>query len=454
MLIFCSTIPLFANFVYVFFPQALGGVEITPVMFTISGILLFFALFYYKLLDLSPVAWETIIESLDYGIVLFNSQHLVVDFNRPFINFFEIGKPLIGTPIHVLLGRYPQITRFIDLNQGKKTEVSISKNNKRYFLQLECSPIYDKKNKNIMGKILLVRDITQEKLSQQKIKLSEEKFRTLFEHSIDGIYITTPQGKYVGVNTALVKMLGYRNKKELMAIDIEKDLYVSADERPGPDQRNRIFKTRLKKKDKSIIDVEISSRVIYEQGKPKYYQGIVRDITERKKIEERLKYLSFHDSLTGLYNRSYFQEEVKRINSDIKRFRPVSIISVDINNLKLVNDRHGHQQGDEFIKNTARILSSFIRKTDILARIGGDEFCAILPKTKPATANQRRKELRDRIEAYNKQNKLLGISIAIGIATTKDNEGSINGAIKRADKSMYAHKMEMKSKNQASSPLA
>ena len=134
-----------------------------------------------------------------------------------------------------------------------------------------------------------IRYAIERKKIEVELRKSESQYRSLFEDSVDGIYITTKGGKYVDVNTALVKMLGYKSKDELMSIDIKRELYSSEDERPGPDKRNRIFEARLKKKDGSIMNAEISSKVISDNGKPLYYQGIVRDITGRKKAEEALK---------------------------------------------------------------------------------------------------------------------------------------------------------------------
>ena len=187
----------------------------------------------------------------------------------------------------------------------------------------------------------------------------------------------------------------------------------------------------------------------------------IRYAIERKKLEvekrqfehelndlkNKYQFLSFHDSLTGLYNRMYFDEEIKRINSDIKRFKPLTIISIDINNLKDTNDMLGHEQGDILIIETAKILSSFIRKTDILARIGGDEFCAVLPNTELAIANKRKRELKERIKVCNSQNAIIKINIAIGIASTQEDESTdVYGVIKKSDERMYINKKLLKSK--------
>ena len=147
-------------------------------------------------------------------------------------------------------------------------------------------------------------DIFDIKKTEKKIRESEERYRSLFENSFDGVYRTTLEGKYIDVNPSLIKMLGYKNKDELVAIDIHKQLYVRKEDRPGPSQRNRIFETRLKKKDGSIIEVVINSRVICKDGKPVYYEGIVRDVTERKIAEKKLKesYQKLQKTLNDIIN--------------------------------------------------------------------------------------------------------------------------------------------------------
>jgi PAS domain S-box-containing protein/putative nucleotidyltransferase with HDIG domain len=146
---------------------------------------------------------------------------------------------------------------------------------------------------NSEGKVTGIRveviDISDIKEAEEKIKESEEHYRLLFENSLDGIYRTTLEGRYIDANPSLVKMLGYDSKEELLAIDIPTQLYVRREDRPGPNKRNRIFETQLKKKDGSIITVEINSRVIYKNGKSIHYEGIVRDITQRKITEGKLK---------------------------------------------------------------------------------------------------------------------------------------------------------------------
>lgn len=164
---------------------------------------------------------------------------------------------------------------------------------------------------------------------------------------------------------------------------------------------------------------------------------IIVDITKQKQSEEKIKYLTFHDQLTGLYNRDYFMEELKRLNT--RRQLPLTLIMGDINNLKLVNDAFGHARGDCLIKKIGKFLKNNLRDEDILARIGGDEFSILLPQTERGTGNM----IKNRItEACSKsQLDLLETSIALGVATKNKSSEDINEIMKKADDRMYQNKM-------------
>ena len=173
-----------------------------------------------------------------------------------------------------------------------------------------------------------------------------------------------------------------------------------------------------------------------------------RYITDRKQSEEKLleseerfRYMSFHDSLTGLYNRAFFEEEMCRLNKDLTR-APLSIICIDLDGLKIVNDTFGHKAGDELLKDASEIISSCFRKTDIVSRIGGDEFCILLPGVDGRIANKKKEELISMISRYNSRSPLLPLSMSIGVATTQSIEGeNIYDIYQRADDDMYKYKI-------------
>jgi diguanylate cyclase (GGDEF)-like protein/PAS domain S-box-containing protein len=289
--------------------------------------------------------------------------------------------------------------------------------------------------KIISSKLFKLSNI--QKKTETLSKKNKEHYKSLFENSLDGIFKSTIDGNYIDANPALVKMLGYDNKEELLSVNILNQIYVSKKYRPSPKKKNKLFEAKLKKKDGITIWVEVSSRLIYEKEKPAYYEGIVRNITERKKAEERIIYLSFHDNLTGLYNRAYFEEEIKR--QDTQRQLPLSFTIGDINRLKLVNDAFGHLEGDRLIFKVAELLKAFCRKEDVISRWGGDEFTILLPKTKKEDAE----EIINRIKnvcILTSEHKI-PISISLGTATKEKINQDIQDVIKEAEDNMYRHKL-------------
>jgi len=159
----------------------------------------------------------------------------------------------------------------------------------------------------------------------------------------------------------------------------------------------------------------------------------------RKQSEENIAYISFHDSLTGLYNRAYFEEELKRMNHP--RYYPLNIVMIDVNGLKAVNDAFGHQQGDQLLKNLAEILKITSRKGDILARLGGDEFAIILPNTSLEDTEVFCQRLKDNCQQSNFKPTYLCPNISIGYASKDTPLSNSEELIREADEKMYQNKL-------------
>lgn len=161
------------------------------------------------------------------------------------------------------------------------------------------------------------------------------------------------------------------------------------------------------------------------------------NITEKIIAEKEIRYLAYHDKLTGLYNRGFFEEEVNRI--DVERSLPISIIISDLNGLKLTNDVFGHLQGDKLLTRFAEILKKVCRKEDVVARWGGDEFAILLPGTDNETAGR----ICDRIRKESLEEKRLPIALSISMGyATKYNPGeSLIDVLKMAENMMYREKL-------------
>ncbi|MBF8435527.1 diguanylate cyclase [Halanaerobiaceae bacterium Z-7014] len=165
--------------------------------------------------------------------------------------------------------------------------------------------------------------------------------------------------------------------------------------------------------------------------------SIVASAIKRVKTEKELIHQTFHDQLTGLYNRTFFEEESKRLN--VERQLPIGLIIADVNGLKLINDTFGHEKGDELLKKVAEIFQNTCREEDIITRWGGDEFLILLPQTGEKEA----REICDRIRKNcSKANDLeIPISIALGHSIKEDLDDDIYSSIDEADEVMYKNKL-------------
>jgi diguanylate cyclase (GGDEF)-like protein len=178
------------------------------------------------------------------------------------------------------------------------------------------------------------------------------------------------------------------------------------------------------------IGMAIENARLYEQVQQ------VADL--RKWAEEKLWYLSSHDALTGLYNRTYFDGEMARLERG--RQFPVSIVIADVDGLKATNDSQGHAAGDELLRRAAEVLREAFRAEDVIARTGGDEFAVLMPGTDASAAEKASARVRENVTTHNRHHPQCPLSLSVGVATG-DKGCSLAGILKEADKCMYQEKL-------------
>ncbi len=288
--------------------------------------------------------------------------------------------------------------------------------------------------------------------SEETLKESEEKYRTLFDTSAEGILIAEVEThKFKYANPAICQMLGY-TQKELTAMDIsaihrkedlQSVLTKFQDQISG--KYPIVGDIPCLKKNGTIFYADINSAIITIDDQ-RCIAGFFHDTTERKKTEQEIQDLSFHDHLTGLYNRRFFEEELNRLNT--KRQLPLSFIMGDLNGLKLINDVFGHNEGDNLLVKTAEILKKICRSDDILARWGGDEFVILLPRTSITDSE----EIVERIVKECKKTKRYKIPIilSLGTATKEMSVQDIQAIIIDAESNMYRNKLAQKESSTSS----
>lgn len=306
---------------------------------------------------------------------------------------------------------------------------------------------------NVYNHLCIIEDISERKKMEQALKNSEHDKAVLLDNMQGMAYRCAFDRDWTMfyVSAGCMELTGYPPESLL------NNAVVSYNDLICPPYREEIWnlwvdavKNHTKvRKEYEITTANDELKWVLEQGKPLYdengkvlaLEGLIVDITDRKKHELEIKYLYEHDSLSRLHNRRYFEQEMNRLNN--VRTLPLSIILVDINGMRLINDAFGYQEGDALIRATSKILKSCSRPQDVLARTGGDEFGILMPNTDNRAAYQQIEAITRACLEYNENNplKLYEISLSTGYATKMTVEESLSAMTKAADNHLRNRKL-------------
>ena len=269
----------------------------------------------------------------------------------------------------------------------------------------------------------------------------------LLEVAPDAIVVTNTSGQMILVNEQAERLFGIP-RAELVGSTIEtllparlREHHVQVRQQYGEAPRLRQMGSGLEvtaqHRDGREFPAEISLSPLVIDNET-FVIAIVRDISDRHEAATKLRFLSTHDTLTGLPNRVFFDEELRRVG-EAGRF-PVSTMMIDIDGLKAANDTRGHEAGDALLVRAGNLFRTIFRGSDTVARVGGDEFAAILPETNEAACTQIVARLRAQADAHNSQHELteqVWFSVGWSVATSQT---ELSGSLRAADEAMYQDK--------------
>ncbi len=288
-------------------------------------------------------------------------------------------------------------------------------------------------------------DLTQRRRAEEALRESEVKFRTLFEDSKDAIFIASHDEYFKDCNRSFLELFGY-TMEEAMNIKI-RDMYSGPEEGAAfmatlkEKESVRDYEVKLIKKNGAVMDCLLSATDKRDSERQIMgYQGIVRDITAYKRAEDTIRHMAYHDALTGLPNRALFSDRLTVAMAQARRCNErVAVVILDLDKFKSVNDGLGHKIGDLLLKAVADRLTALLRKTDTVARMGGDEFLIVLSDF--VDIDDVELVVKKIVDAFRSpfilDSSALTVTTSIGVAIYPDDGEDTDTLVKRSDIAMY-----------------
>lgn len=288
---------------------------------------------------------------------------------------------------------------------------------------------------------IVIRDITERKMAEKMLRESENHLRNILDSIHSGVMLIDEETHVIeDVNKMAMDIIGLPKEKIVGSRCHRHICPAEENSCPITDLGQKIDHSErsLIRFDGKILPIIKTVTRLNFNNRGYLLESFI-DIAERKNMEDQLRHLSLHDVLTGLYNRAYFEEEMRRLESG--RYNPVGIILCDVDGLKMVNDTLGHESGDCLLIETANVIKKAMRQGDMVARIGGDEFAILLPHSDVNDVESICDRIRESIEKFNMENSGLTISLSMGYSVAHTAPNDMGSLFKEADDNMYREKM-------------
>ncbi len=297
-----------------------------------------------------------------------------------------------------------------------------------------------------------IENVTERKVATQALQQAERSFRSIFENATEGIFQTSPDGRFLNVNPALAGIYGYATPDELITTigDIQHQIYTD------PARRTEFmrlmqdagavtnFVSEIRRKDGARIWISENARaVLDENGNLLFFEGTVEDVTQSKLDQEKLRHLANHDPVTNLPNRLLMNDRLRQMMLYAQRtLSIVAVALVDLDHFKLINDTFGHNRGDQLLQTMSHRMLACVRETDTVVRLGGDEFVLLLSGTERGEAVSQvvQRVLHAIARPSRIEGRELSVSCSVGVSIFPRDGRDVQTLLRNADTAMYKAK--------------
>ncbi len=454
-----SGFPFVAGLMYATGANPIPGMDILPVGFSISGLGIVFSVVFLRMFELIPVSRNLLVENLQDGVVVLDNQMRVVDINPAAKCLLECEHVKVGMTIDssgVCGGIFNRTDQPVEIHQK---DASVSH-------LLSIPSLLMDENEKLAGYMFVLRNMTEIRQVEQALHQSQERYRSLIEDVVDaatiGICILDKDFRIVWVNQTCVDYWFFDRetvlKKDVREV-LQNNLHARAENRE--DNLGKIFESY--RRGTYLENLEIHFKVA--DGKPEcwvlysskpirvgYYTGgrieQLVDITEQKRLQAKVELLAITDELTGIYNRrGLFELGTHDFNRAHRTRTLLSVIYLDIDHYKLLNDRYGHAKGDRILVEMVSRVKAQLRDMDIFARYGGDEFVILIPDADLREAEEVAERIRDAVKRspFPIDLEQVTLTVSQGVAQIAEQD-SFAGLLDRADRCMYRAKQKGRDK--------
>lgn len=399
---------------------------------------------YLERLKESEDRFRTIHDNMPGGTLIVDKNYIIKDVNDVTCEITGYSKEeLIGQPCDIVCPKgkkskeCPIWEKGQDRFKGMDTTIKCKDGFK--------NPILKNARKIVLDDEIHIlenfNDISQIKETKNELIKEKNSLNNILDSSVDAIIISNSKGEIIRCNQSACDLFEYKcfELKKLKIYDLytNKIALKKMSNLIKKEGFVKDYEIRLKKKGGYTFHSSLSVNLLIQDGERQGSVSLIRDLTEKKKIESKLKLLSFQDLLTGTYNRNYFIETMKKLkNVDMD----VGLIISDLDGLKFINDALGHDKGDEVIVQTGKILLNSIKPKDILTRIGGDEFAIFIKNADKELVRTIVERIKNNIKFYNQDNEELPLSLSIGYSFGNSKGKGIEKLYKEADHNMLNRK--------------